>query len=319
MVDVARGQWYLSYDVAVVRWGNEQTRTDIVPIERIRWRVPKSCWAAAERPEHRSEPPMFPPWYHTSDPLSKQPRTPPQRVRKGMLAKYSVLLPQQFSWIQADELRQYLDNDSWFYGVVGTWPISLVDVIDGHLWCIRRCHPSEGGPILRLSALKKAKTSEDFLAALIARLLRVTAIPHWSSSETETPNVLNEMPQELWLEVFSCLDTITQTCLRAVCFAWMEILASSLLTACIIVTPCGNKTLQNFDRLSYVMLSPIFTCLSASTKRIIVDCRWRSVNEQELLKVFDMIHHVAQQDPSVRLETIHLVGLHCKFFIGTRN
>ncbi|XP_055348879.1 uncharacterized protein LOC129595793 [Paramacrobiotus metropolitanus] len=283
-----------SCNIAVIHWGTDLTRADIVPIERIRWRVPSGWWTAVEL----SPLPEIP-WFGTVDDPSRR-GSLPQRVTEGTFKKYTVPFPKEFCHFSGVELRRLLSG-GWGLDVLSDWPISLVDIEGERLRYIECMHQ----PVC-----DHESKIREFLFRLGTNLPRNIPWNFASSLDLDDANDFKWMPMELWLEAFSQLDTLTQTMLRAVCSAWNDTMDSLKLASNLIIKLSENNNLENYDLIVYSMIAPIFARLTTSTKRIIVVNRWEcygSGDNFDALKVLDMIHYVAARNPLIQLASVNFV------------
>ncbi|XP_055348876.1 uncharacterized protein LOC129595791 [Paramacrobiotus metropolitanus] len=125
------------------------------------------------------------------------------------------------------------------------------------------------------------------------------------------------LPPAMLLEVFSQLDTITQTRLRTVCAAWNCILELPTLTACIVVTGFYNNLayLVVRNQALYFLMATVFKCFRKSTQHIVVDDRKHWMDTGDFLMLTDVIRYVGRTTAS-RLRAIHVLGLRLELRFG---
>ncbi|XP_055356485.1 uncharacterized protein LOC129601651 [Paramacrobiotus metropolitanus] len=65
----------------------------------------------------------------------------------------------------------------------------------------------------------------------------------------------------------------------------------------------------------FLSSTAVYKCLRTSTRHVILTDPERQMKTEDVLKVLDMIHYLAQQRAGVHLTTLHLVGLQLNFLI----
>ncbi|XP_055346557.1 uncharacterized protein LOC129594036 [Paramacrobiotus metropolitanus] len=126
-----------------------------------------------------------------------------------------------------------------------------------------------------------------------------------TGNKTMDDGDISALTTNVLLEIFSHLSTVTQILLRKVCAAWNYIITE--LTTCIIIGGQDDDTDELYS--DYILTAPVFKCLRVSTRYIVVDCRELLLEGDDFLKVFQMIHYIAQQREKIHLSTIFLLGL----------
>ncbi|XP_055357460.1 uncharacterized protein LOC129602465 [Paramacrobiotus metropolitanus] len=116
------------------------------------------------------------------------------------------------------------------------------------------------------------------------------------------------LPTELWTEVFSYLDTVTQTKLRPVCPTWNILLDSPYLRARIILDSSAfTKVDPNYEPV-YFMIAALFKCFKYAHYIAVVDPRsW--ISEAGVWEMFDVINFIAQRQNGSKLKAVFLRGL----------
>ncbi|XP_055348882.1 uncharacterized protein LOC129595797 [Paramacrobiotus metropolitanus] len=216
-------------------------------------------------------------------------------------------LPDDFPSMSAKELRKQLGREKVrCFSDLGTRNIfgAIVEIVNGSLFYVDH----QTVPELAAAEL------DAFHVKLIERLLSITKTSE-ASEVSKATVIYAGLPPELWLEVFSHLSTRTQAKLRTVCLMWNHVLNSPLLTANV-CTQCSECS-SDRGRLDYPLTSPIFKCLSASTRRIIVADGCERLQIEGFLKIADMIRYVAEANPEIRLTAIYLVAVCISFATRT--
>ncbi|XP_055356404.1 uncharacterized protein LOC129601586 isoform X2 [Paramacrobiotus metropolitanus] len=281
------GTQHNAYGVAVVTWWNEREYTDIVPLDRTRWRVASDWWA-----QHGQPPVAF---TSGTDDISRFLATWPANVKKSTFTKSFIPIPINCCSIPGEELLKRINSTS---------PVPFVEVASGKLWYIQLrefCTANPDLPVLQ----------EEFLMSVPRIVGELVA----SSTNCDNTKPFLELPSKVWKEVFSCLGTGLQNTLRGVCFTWNDILNSTSLTDNIIINSAEFEATKS-DRFVYYMTSPIYKRLRSSTQRIVCDAS-RLTEETDVLKLLDMIQYVARQNASVRLSGLYLLGFQWRFQIGS--
>ncbi|XP_055348884.1 uncharacterized protein LOC129595799 [Paramacrobiotus metropolitanus] len=227
-----------------------------------------------------------------------------------------MLLPKMYCSMSAEEIRRQMTGGWMDHTELQMWSVAFVDILDDYLWFIERPRRDCAADQVLDSC---TATSTKFHESLMECFARVIRVPHSATVEFENEEaqcVLTALSVEVWLEVFSQLDTLKQNQLRAVCETFSCLLDSAILTANIVVTTTESSQMKNYDRRDYYVVTPIFKCLSSSTKRIIVADRKPLLSDCDIYKVLDMIHYVAEQKSSLRLPALYFQGFRCSFQIG---
>ncbi|XP_055356549.1 uncharacterized protein LOC129601707 [Paramacrobiotus metropolitanus] len=282
IINLPGGTRHNAYGVAIVKGGKDGECMDIVPVERLRWRVGSGWWAQHGRPASLSNEVMR----HLS--------TWPSSVLKGTFAKRCIKAPT--SSVPAEHLLKILNSST---------SVPFVEVVTGYVWYIQL-------EDLRWADPPLAKLQKEFLDS-VPRMICELTTPLVDCGVNEE---LNALPTELWRETFSHLGTCTQNRLRLVCATWDLIVDSPSLTANIVVSSAEFDAKQP-DRFVYYLTAPIFKCLRPSSQRLIVCDRRRLLADTDVFKVLDMLQYVGQETSNcVRLKALYLVGVHCRLRIG---
>ncbi|XP_055330668.1 uncharacterized protein LOC129583017 [Paramacrobiotus metropolitanus] len=257
------------YGGAIVHWRRKDNGVrceDIIPSQRIRWPLTSAL------PLHRY-------------------------VRSQTFVKRTVSLDTAFhalSTEKAEELIQRLNDDE-----VRSLPfpceVDVVEVVDSRLGYI--CQPRlEASGIYDPQGLRALAS----LASFQAELLRLSAVD-------EIP-ATSDMPlsPQLWQQVFSNLETVTQMRLRAVCAAWNTAIGEAALRGCIVIGDCADFEC-NFTAL--LRLATLYKCLQPGTQHVMMQTgsykHW-PMSTVHVLMMCDMIHYVARHHPDIRLRSLHV-------------
>ncbi|XP_055357423.1 uncharacterized protein LOC129602432 [Paramacrobiotus metropolitanus] len=158
---------------------------------------------------------------------------------------------------------------------------------------------------------------EKALVSIIHDATRMLTKESAAATEREESDNIGVLSANVLREVFSQLDTPTQTGLRNVCFAWNSILESPVLTACIVVTGFEREWTWESTRheLQYFVTAPLFKCLRPSTQHILVDARDNWMKHDDFLMLAEVMHYVGRETGS-RVRMIHFVGFRLHLQIG---
>ncbi|XP_055357425.1 uncharacterized protein LOC129602434 [Paramacrobiotus metropolitanus] len=303
------------YGMALVRWWNKMQFEDIVPLERIRWRIPGpgGWWGALGMPapsqfaltlldcgEGIVEGAVF---------------AQPDAVIKGKFSKWSMALPKELA-VNGYILQRY-NWELWMRE-----PFCCVNFADGRLQCIERRTAAEKAEAVsekeaRYSNLEGATDSFDGVLGLMCSFYPNKCLLYVSTQDEAPVDEIDALTVEVWQEVFSHLETWDQNRLRTVCFAWNAILESSVITAQLVLKTTGySGTFETSRTLVPCMMSTIFNCLRASTKHIILSDPERILYVEDLLQLLDVINYTGKRNTEVSVLAIWLVGCRCKFSLG---
>ncbi|XP_055348871.1 uncharacterized protein LOC129595786 [Paramacrobiotus metropolitanus] len=135
IINVARGIRHERCGVAIVQWMQEEQRTDLVPVERLRWRVARDWWATvglatpAQLPSSGN-------WhdYYKVHGLGSR----PEPVEPGCFEKRTIPFP-KYSHVNLDKLLQQLNGNAFRRTEYDIRAVSFVDLKDRTLSYIWRC------------------------------------------------------------------------------------------------------------------------------------------------------------------------------------
>ncbi|XP_055340487.1 uncharacterized protein LOC129589672 [Paramacrobiotus metropolitanus] len=125
------------------------------------------------------------------------------------------------------------------------------------------------------------------------------------------------LPVELWREVFSELDTVSQTRLRIVCSTWNMLMDSPALSALIVLerrcVPCKRFPCEHFHPL---LSAALFKRLRPGTRHVALVDGEGTMTPNDLLNMSDMLLYTAKHRPEIRLTALHLIGWQISFLVN---
>ncbi|XP_055330194.1 uncharacterized protein LOC129582651 isoform X1 [Paramacrobiotus metropolitanus] len=274
-------------DMAVTEDRPAVTWTEIFSKHRIRWPVPSTWWTM----EHHNGA-MVP---NTTLPL---------RIEQGRFVKRSMPLPDDCRGASKAHLQRVMEEEKAFKGQV-----DCIDVMDAQLQYIVLL---DDGVVLPLPEDARQEIIQPLHNVLIQRLPGIL-LEATAPVERRLVDESRALGADEWLHVFSNVDTMTQTGLRAVCPLWNSILdAPTLATNIIVETSVGIGNPLERQRSDYELTAPIVKFLCSSTKNIIVRSfgRIRATDTTlgEFFTVLDVIHQMAKARPGIHLNALYVVG-----------
>ncbi|XP_055355572.1 uncharacterized protein LOC129600922 [Paramacrobiotus metropolitanus] len=298
----------------VVHWVNGVACTDVVPLERLRWTVNSEWWATIGRNASVRHDGVS-----TTHGLSA--RLDP--VEAGTFHKRSLLLSGAEDWrhVDVDKLSSRLNERVCRREDYPCRYVSFVGIADGHLSYVWRyvdfLRWPTTGPFQNISLYPDPvqnfirKCDGALVAGIRAIILQLTE-EITSITEPEDSSDIGLLTVDVLLEVFSQLDTRTQTGLRTVCFTWNAVLESPVLTAGIVIIGFGSHHYRPYrPQLHYFLTSPVFKCFRQSTQHIVVAARDNWMQTRDFLTLAETMHYVSQTTGH-RVLTVYLVGLQLK-------
>ncbi|XP_055340198.1 uncharacterized protein LOC129589450 [Paramacrobiotus metropolitanus] len=270
------------YAGSVVHWRRKEDGvlcSDFVPIGRLRIPVDKTLLLRRMMRNKRS--------------ADDDDAVPSDHIRPGTFVQRTVKLDDEFSYISAHKAEalvkrlnscEYVAELSSGSGYANG--IHFLDLVHGQL---------------RYVSQEKTKLTLWYLFSILTDIW-----PRESATITEEL----ALPGELWLEVFSSLDTVTQTKLRAVCAVWNALLNAPALRRRILVGDYDDKSWE------FLNLATLYKCLHPGTRHIAIDARNRQMNMGDMMELCDMIRYVADQRTRIRLLTLQLSKLTFPLQIG---
>ncbi|XP_055347370.1 uncharacterized protein LOC129594643 [Paramacrobiotus metropolitanus] len=308
-----RGVRYAGYEQVVVHWQDSVTGlscTDIIPIDRI------LCPLFNNKQGELAGPALL--QMMVDEELKKRAAvqtvdcaTLHRRMAPNMFARVSVQLAEEVGSLPMEGAQTLIKRWNACRQCLPT-DVSFVSLVADRLDCI--CN----------SATIRHCTSQKLLND-VKRFYDDWVYPK-KKKTTVTRDDCSALSAELWREVFSQLDTVTQTRLRTVSATWNEIMDSPTVEASIVI----NRYVQcawPFDadkQCSFLMSPALYKRLRTGTRHVVlvdrerdeyVPGRERMIRTEDLLKVPDMIHYVAQQRTAMRLTTLHLIDAHLSMLI----
>ncbi|XP_055357462.1 uncharacterized protein LOC129602467 [Paramacrobiotus metropolitanus] len=221
---------------------------------------------------------------------------PDDEIPRGSFVKRSVELGEEFPSLStgvAQALIKRLNGR-----LSHSTPVFVVDILDGHLQYICQIGDEDTYPWVIDEFIEKVRS--------VAKDFPDEAVPPIEDGFAQL-----ELPTELWQEVFSNLDTVKQTQLRAVCAMWKQILDGPALCSTIVI---GNEQYSHkftWESDNFLCLASVNKCLRPDTQRIVIthlgENEWWSMHYAK--EVFDLIRYVAAQQTGIRLRTLHLRGV----------
>ncbi|XP_055356673.1 uncharacterized protein LOC129601798 [Paramacrobiotus metropolitanus] len=278
-VDIGRAK----HAVAVIHHGKPEKCEDVVPLSRIRWKKESSTQQS-----------------HIDAEIGNLPKC----VAKGTFVKRALQLPEScpIHLVTAvlKEQKSGTNYQRWYAAQA-----ECVDMVDGCVVYIqRRCGAGvESDDIYLTKELENLNKLHRALIDTVSQISEPLA-PILAVDEVAV------LPTELWTEVFSYLDTVTQSKLRTVGAKWNALLDSDFLKANIVV----DGAALSFSDLcelgqTYFMIAALFKRLSPSTHHIIIANRGEWLTNIDIFKVLDILNFIALRNAGIRLKAIFLVGL----------
>ncbi|XP_055352039.1 uncharacterized protein LOC129598243 [Paramacrobiotus metropolitanus] len=289
LVDRPRDKTHTDYRVVLLHRGTPQEYMDVVPVPRIRRKV-----SAEGRKKVGSK------YRKTTVDLTKK-----IVDRWTFVKRRSEDLSAAWITTQRNTVMHFRPQNSARAVCVG--------VEDGCAVYIQR-RSDAGDESDDIHARKELNSLRKFHTALLRSLKPEPLVPISISAIDERALLL----PELWTDVFSNLDTVTQTRLRPVCAMWEVILSSVDLRPNVVfdTAALSKADMDGCPTSAYFMASVLFKCLSASTKHVAVVDRRRQtsrIQNLQIMEVFDLLSYLtAQLHPGIQLKCVHLFGLkHC--------
>ncbi|XP_055355331.1 uncharacterized protein LOC129600776 [Paramacrobiotus metropolitanus] len=283
MINLTDGTQHSTYIVAVVKWWDEGERTDLVPVERIRWSVPRHWWAEHRWPEPRSivattwTPPTGASW--------------PDRFKRNTFTKRFIKVPVNYT-LPAKEILKRLKSSG---------PVPFVEVVTGYVWYIHL----EGWRFVD-SALEKLQN--ELSASVLRMIAEMTGHPADCGAEVDFP----ALPTELWREVFSHGSAPNVIVNSADFEATQSDRLVYYMTAPIFkcLRPATHRLIVCDGRR--VRKPPA----RPSLQNVVMDEKCHLMKDNDVFKVLDVLRYIGQEHTGARLKTFYLVGFHCRLRIG---
>ncbi|XP_055355514.1 uncharacterized protein LOC129600867 [Paramacrobiotus metropolitanus] len=231
---------HLSYALAVVQGQDNSgaTWTDIVGVQHIRWPVPGSWWTEKD----------------IEQPSTALDVTLLRSTGPGRLVKCCPPLPPSCQGASAAQLLKALKEPltKWMFPFDDR--VVSVDFADGQVQYVVELSDGVEYAQSQDAAQHSVQSLHNGMIERLPDMLRRRAVP--APVEVGTPEEWRAVAFDVWQQVFSYVDTLTQTRLRAVCSAWNAILDTPGLTGNVFIdsdVASGQQT-----DLHYTLTVPIF-------------------------------------------------------------
>ncbi|XP_055349723.1 uncharacterized protein LOC129596464 isoform X4 [Paramacrobiotus metropolitanus] len=276
-----------------------------------------------------------------------------QCVHPGTFIKRSVDLGRKYRLLSAEEAEALIKRLN-SYDLFLLSPVYIADIVDGklHYICqlsyneslmsrtelsksvnyfnkqlLKMVHdpPDTTTPAIEMIALpaecQPATSSKDVNSESGNRFYNKLLRSFRRPSVRKKPEVTDDgmtmpLPAELWQEVFSHLDTVTQTKVRAVCVLWSQILDAPDLRSTITVRDDYDKN-GRFGH--FPSLASIYKCLRPGTDRLAIthhlDGEWMSMDYAMMFA--DMMQFIAAHRRGIHLRSVYLQRVKLDFVLDS--
>ncbi|XP_055329834.1 uncharacterized protein LOC129582347 [Paramacrobiotus metropolitanus] len=258
------------YGGTIVHWrrkDNGERCSDIIPIQRIRWPLTNAL------PLHRY-------------------------IRPQIFVKRTLPLDDAFHSVSSVESELLIKrlNDYELRRLPFPCSVDVVELVDSRLGYIFQPR-LEGSGIYDPRGLRVLAS----LASFQAELLRLSAVIEEIPATRDTT-----LSAQLWQQVFSNLETVTQTKLRAVCTAWNTAMDEPVLRGCIVIGDCDDCKCNFTD---FLRMATVYKRLQPGTQYVMtqagsVECC--PMSTVHVLMLCDMIHYVVHHHIDIRLRSLHV-------------
>ncbi|XP_055352280.1 uncharacterized protein LOC129598414 [Paramacrobiotus metropolitanus] len=280
----------------VAKWRrpcNGEACTDFVPSERIRWTV------QTELNRRRLAHLQGTAWAESGS-SSLDHHAAPDHAGPGTFVKQTLQLDDEFRSLSAEETAALMKRLNGCEVDFLNCTVAVVDVVDGGVvYICRPDHSHRGDSWTRHVLAAVASFDEEMVSG--------SDLTH----EVPTTNDQKPLPGELFMEVFSYLDTVTQMALRAVCAAWNAMLEEPVLS--------GRITMSLFDYTAskwrfhrYLPVAAVYKRLQLGTQHITMthsgqrDCPAPNAAIEDAVQLCAMSNFVTQLRTGIRLRRLHL-------------
>ncbi|XP_055329822.1 uncharacterized protein LOC129582338 [Paramacrobiotus metropolitanus] len=222
-------------------------------------------------------------------------------IGPGIFIKGHVQLGEEFRSLSTEATTALVNRLNGASRRVET-QVVVIDFVDGELTYIHnrrdaeKCQVSEGNVSELMNSLNERLVS------------LIKSIPDEPASAADNSMAQMALPVELWQEVFSHLDTLTQTQLRTGCPTWNRIMDAPALRSTIVI----RREVDYF-----LCLATVGKCLRSDTQRVAITYAkgvWDYAQHPMLL--CDIIRYVAEQRTGIHLRTVYLHGVRMKLLIN---
>ncbi|XP_055348870.1 uncharacterized protein LOC129595785 [Paramacrobiotus metropolitanus] len=318
IVNVARLIHHNAYRVAVVQWVQDGTHTDVVPLERLRWRVPND-WRVSFGQRAPVQPSGSNKRHNGNSRFLSRLATQFEPVEPGTFEKLKLPFPEDCRDVDIDKVLRYFNGKGFRIKLLDYGLVSFVGAVRQHALYIWPRLPEPLKPDVHAHFEYELTACHEALVSRVREIRGLMTEERDFSVERKEFDDIRWLTPSVLLEVLSHLDIRTQTGLRRVCPGWTNILESLELTASIVITNpysnCQTDDAANRTQLHYFLALLIFKCLRQSTQYIVVDGRKGWMNTGDFLKLTEMIHYIGRKTGS-RLRTMYLVGLRLELQFG---
>ncbi|XP_055356547.1 uncharacterized protein LOC129601706 isoform X2 [Paramacrobiotus metropolitanus] len=282
------------YSTAVVYRGEPREYADVVPMARIRWKAPT---------DGRRPPPTALPrvgkWTFVKRSVKLPDGSPTELVKAAVKdRKNAVLMNYYFDWFAVK--------------TVG------VAVVDGCVEYIQRRSCAVTGPdgIHPAKELKIVKRFHDVLLNSVSLMPQPQARISISEEADAGVDVLST---DVWEEVFSHQDIMTQAKMRRVCATWNAILDSASLMANFVLDSAALTEADVYGDIKpvYFLISALFKNLNSSTQHVVVADRGRWMRERDIVEVCNTVNFIVQRSAGIMLKIVHLFGLNFRLLVSS--
>ncbi|XP_055357461.1 uncharacterized protein LOC129602466 [Paramacrobiotus metropolitanus] len=275
-----------SYSVVLIRRGKPEEYAGVIPMTRTRWKTPSTDRRTQMGCKYRR---------HTVD--------LPIHVEKGTFATQSIPLsigyPRELVTAALKQQKRQLISRSGY----SDHAVS-VEIVDGSVvYILRRSDP--GAKCDETQLTRELEILNRLYTGLISSMSRVQQ----QVVQLSTASGVAVLPLELWTEVFTYLDTVTQSKLRLVCPLWNDLLDSAYLRANLVLDSSAFTSADPIYTPMYYLIAALFQCFTSAQYIAVVD-RQRRIRETGVWELFDILNFIAQRHNGTRLKAVFLVALH---------
>ncbi|XP_055348842.1 uncharacterized protein LOC129595763 [Paramacrobiotus metropolitanus] len=236
-----------------------------------------------------------------------------KEIPPGAFIRRSVDLGEEFRSLSGEDAQVLIQRLNGcrleIYSCFQSLPVVVVDIVDGQLHYM--CKLGQEDKSALVSGSNLLEKIEAFHGEL---LTTIKSLREKQIAVNEDVVAWNALPNEIWQEVFSCEDTLTQTKLPTVCPTWNRLLDAPALHATLVIRN-SNPSCKLAD---FLCLATVYKCLSPGTQLVVINvyggyCSW---SEDYAMEVGDMIQYVAERHTGIRLRTVHLYGIRLNWLIN---
>ncbi|XP_055355056.1 uncharacterized protein LOC129600524 [Paramacrobiotus metropolitanus] len=278
--------------------------TDILPIERIRPRWDVSAWQRLFAHSQATGPGDL---NSSSAALSSNHPLIQHYIGPESFIKRSVDLGEEFRSLSNGDTEKLIKRLNGGRRLYLHSPVFVVDLVDGQL-----------GYIYNIGYIEKYALDDHALLESLDHfhevlLRKIRQCPEFHAGDDNLVELT--LPVELWQDVFSYLDTMEQTQLRAVCAKWNQIMTASPLRSSMVVR-WDHDTKGRPD--DFLCLATVYKSLHPDTERVtitLLDEGWLTTTDFAIM-ICDMIQYVAEHRSGIRLRAVLLRRVALNFTIN---